>query len=172
MFKVGIECKLQRSRHVRGAHIGHAWNYVHTEFDKVMPQRLVLRVTRHTSHVTCTLHTSHVTRDTSHFTLHTSHVTRPPGFRCGPHAHRGLSLPRGQRRRKQVRAHAHTHTSTHAHTHTRTHAHTRASQPHAWHHLPLLPPSPSLPPSPTDTLTHPPPLPTDTRDLTPLRSRR
>jgi hypothetical protein len=33
--QVGIECKLQRSRHVRGAHVGHAWNLVHTEFDKV-----------------------------------------------------------------------------------------------------------------------------------------
>jgi hypothetical protein len=32
--QVGIECKLQRSRHVRGAHIGHAWNFVYTEFDK------------------------------------------------------------------------------------------------------------------------------------------
>lgn len=33
--QVGIECKLQRSRHVRGAHIGHAWNFVYTDFDKV-----------------------------------------------------------------------------------------------------------------------------------------
>jgi hypothetical protein len=49
--QVGIECRLQRSRHVRGAHIGHAWNFVYvallpslyfcnilrryTDFDKV-----------------------------------------------------------------------------------------------------------------------------------------
>lgn len=34
--QVGLECGLHRSRHVRGAHVGHAWNTVYVEFDKVV----------------------------------------------------------------------------------------------------------------------------------------